>query len=845
MTVSNTQARELYTCNGVTTVRTVPFRILDETHLRIVKYTIATGATEDLVLNTDYTVSDVGAANATFTTIGASSPYTSAVKLIAIRNVPLSQQEDYVDNDSFPAESHEEALDKVTMALQQHADILSRAAVFGEFAATNLSCILPTPAEGYGLVWDDDTGTLRNTTTSMATLEEQAEALFDIADEIVTVANIDSEVVTVAGIAANVSTVAGIAAAVSNVSSISAAVSGVSAISTQVTGVYNIRTNVTTVAGIATDVTAVANIDADVTTVAGLTSEISTVAGLASEIAALGPISASITTVAGIDTEVTTVAGIAADVSAVAAIPSAVSAVAAVDSEVVIVAGIDTEVSTVSGIAAAVSNVASISAAVSTVSGISANVTTVAGIQANVTTVAGISTAVSAVAAIASAVSAVAAIDDEVVDVAGIAAEVVIVANNLATITDAANNIPKANLSATSAPGVGDDTGDGYSEGSLWINVNSDTGYLCLDATLGAAVWLQVTTAAASLASLSDVNISSIGDKDFLVYDNASSKWRNRTPANARSDIGLGNVENTALSTWAGTTNITTLGTIATGVWSGTAISVVKGGTGLTTVAQGDLLYGSAADTWSKLAKDTNATRYLSNTGSSNNPAWAQVNLANGVTGVLDETNGGTGQSTITQGDILYGSAANTLSKLAAGTSGYYLKTQGAGANPVWAAVDSIAEQYLHVRDEKSTGTGGGDSATSTVTRVLNTVKTNGITGASLGSNQITLPAGTYRIHATAPAYSTGSGGDAGHRVTLYNVTDTAVTLYGTSEWIDVTTSIGTQTRSHLNGVFTIAGTKAFELRHFINWTETGGLGLAVSDGTAEVYGEVQIWKVG
>ncbi len=39
-----------------------------------------------------------------------------------------------------------------------------------------------------------------------------------------------------------------------------------------------------------------------------------------------------------------------------------------------------------------------------------------------------------------------------------------------------------------------------------------------------------------------------------------------------KSDVGLGNVENTALSTWAGSTNITTLGTIGTGVWNGTAI---------------------------------------------------------------------------------------------------------------------------------------------------------------------------------------------------------------------------------------------------------------------------------
>ena len=39
------------------------------------------------------------------------------------------------------------------------------------------------------------------------------------------------------------------------------------------------------------------------------------------------------------------------------------------------------------------------------------------------------------------------------------------------------------------------------------------------------------------------------------------------------TDVGLSNVENTALSSWAGTANVTTLGTIATGTWQGTAIA--------------------------------------------------------------------------------------------------------------------------------------------------------------------------------------------------------------------------------------------------------------------------------
>ena len=69
--------------------------------------------------------------------------------------------------------------------------------------------------------------------------------------------------------------------------------------------------------------------------------------------------------------------------------------------------------------------------------------------------------------------------------------------------------------------------------------------------------------------------------------------------------------------------------------------------------AQGDLLYGSAANTPARLAKDANATRYLSNGGTNNNPAWAQVNLSTGVTGTLPVANGGIGATSLTDKAVL------------------------------------------------------------------------------------------------------------------------------------------------------------------------------------------------
>ena len=53
----------------------------------------------------------------------------------------------------------------------------------------------------------------------------------------------------------------------------------------------------------------------------------------------------------------------------------------------------------------------------------------------------------------------------------------------------------------------------------------------------------------------------------------------------SKSKVGLGNVENTALSTWAGSNNLTTVGTITSGTWSGTSIAIANGGTGATTTA--------------------------------------------------------------------------------------------------------------------------------------------------------------------------------------------------------------------------------------------------------------------
>jgi len=119
MTVQSTTARADYTGNGVTTQFTVPFYFLDPTHVKVLRTdtstTPATVAT--LVLNSDYVVT--GAGVATGGTIQTTVAPTATQKLTVLRNVPQTQLIHYVPNDPFPAATHEQALDQLTMEVQQ------------------------------------------------------------------------------------------------------------------------------------------------------------------------------------------------------------------------------------------------------------------------------------------------------------------------------------------------------------------------------------------------------------------------------------------------------------------------------------------------------------------------------------------------------------------------------------------------------------------------------------------------------------------------------------------------------------------------------------------------------
>lgn len=168
------------------------------------------------------------------------------------------------------------------------------------------------------------------------------------------------------------------------------------------------------------------------------------------------------------------------------------------------------------------------------------------------------------------------------------------------------------------------------------------------------------------------------------------------------------------------------------------------------------------------------------------------------------------------------------------------IESTGGGIKfPDGATQATSAFNDMLVVDEKTSGTNGGTCSSGTwFQRVLNTVRFNHIGGATLSSNQITLPAGTYYVRAC----STGMGTNE-FKALLYNVTGSTNLVIGTSVQSDHGSS-GATVCSDIEGEFTLAVASTIELRHRCLTSESGdGLGSAVDFGVDEVYSTVYIQK--
>ena len=123
MTVSTTTTTNSYSGNGSTTAFAYTFKIFANTEMVVILRSAA-GVETVQTLTTHYSVSGVGSASGGTVTFG-SAP-ASGVTVLLKRDTTLSQGTDYVENDPFPAATHEDSLDKLTHIAQELQEEVDR-----------------------------------------------------------------------------------------------------------------------------------------------------------------------------------------------------------------------------------------------------------------------------------------------------------------------------------------------------------------------------------------------------------------------------------------------------------------------------------------------------------------------------------------------------------------------------------------------------------------------------------------------------------------------------------------------------------------------------------------------
>jgi hypothetical protein len=146
---------------------------------------------------------------------------------------------------------------------------------------------------------------------------------------------------------------------------------------------------------------------------------------------------------------------------------------------------------------------------------------------------------------------------------------------------------------------------------AAWVNQTTNKVFASPDGSSGAPSFRALSANDISFGMISYGKIQSVAANSLLGNNTGSAATAiELSAAQVKTMLALNNVENTTLSTWVGSSNIITLGTITTGTWNATIISPTKGGTGISSYTLGDILYGGiTANTLSVLSGNTSSTK--------------------------------------------------------------------------------------------------------------------------------------------------------------------------------------------------------------------------------------------
>ncbi|MCQ2965665.1 MAG: hypothetical protein MJ250_02865 [Alphaproteobacteria bacterium] len=243
MTISTSTNKIEVVCSGETKTFNFPYYFLEQTDLKVY-IKVGDNPKQLLTKDVDYSISGTPEDPASLRVYKNGADViltnfpTAGTQLIVIRNVEFTQLTDYVENDKFPAELHEQALDKLTMLLQQLKETLDRAVAVDIFSDVSPEQLVEAVERVYRSIDNidinanniesintnadieaeiQDTASIKNEIVVLSEIKTKIENLSDHSEELEAIYNNISEILEAVGIKEDIVKVSGIKEKVSAV----------------------------------------------------------------------------------------------------------------------------------------------------------------------------------------------------------------------------------------------------------------------------------------------------------------------------------------------------------------------------------------------------------------------------------------------------------------------------------------------------------------------------------------------------------------------------------------------------------------------------------------------------
>lgn len=148
MTVSSLSVKNSYNGDNSTTSFAFTFPIHSSAELQVI-LRAANGTETVQTLTTHYSIVDNGASGGQVNFVTAPG---TGITVVLLRNTNLTQETDYISNDPFPAETHEAALDKLTLQQQELQEEVDRSIKLSRTNTMNSTEFIVGSAERAGKI---------------------------------------------------------------------------------------------------------------------------------------------------------------------------------------------------------------------------------------------------------------------------------------------------------------------------------------------------------------------------------------------------------------------------------------------------------------------------------------------------------------------------------------------------------------------------------------------------------------------------------------------------------------------------------------------------------------------